>query len=333
MPDSKVLKHHYPWQESHWSDLIKRLNSGRLPHALLLSSPSGCGKRDFSLAFAAKLLCLEAGSQPCGHCKSCLLNREESHPDLVVIEPEQTGKTIKVDQIRALNGFIGSTAQQGGYRVVIINPAEQMNANAANALLKALEEPGKQTLFMLVTHAYGQLVPTIRSRCQQLNLGIPDAGLAHSWLQQEGHIEAERAELLLSITGGAPLQALNMSLDGSLEQRLQVIKGLERVLQGQSAPVEVAAEWKNVELNLFLDWFGSWIGDISRYALTGQNNRVLNRDAESLIENAVNRAQTRNLFDLADKIRDYRILLAARTNPNKQLLLEDLLIQWSQLAR
>lgn len=152
----------FPWQQKEWELLLK--NKHRLPHALLFTGNEGVGKKQFALTFASLLLCKQPNdAQPCGNCHACHLLKANSHPDLILIEPETN--IIKIDQIRDAISLANETAQQGGYKIFIINPANAMNINAANALLKILEEPAPSTLFILISTLNSRLPATISSRC------------------------------------------------------------------------------------------------------------------------------------------------------------------------
>src|SRR5690606_31515541 len=164
-------------------DLYARLQQHHLPHALMLRGPAGTGKAHFALALAQMLLCEKPLAQvACGRCKTCHLIKAGSHPDLLLVEPEEAGKAIKVDQVRHLVEFASRKAQFSGYRVVVICPAEAMNPNASNALLKSLEEPGEKTLLALVSHQVSGVLPTIRSRCQVVEFPVPPRAPALTWL-------------------------------------------------------------------------------------------------------------------------------------------------------
>ncbi|MDE2117918.1 MAG: DNA polymerase III subunit delta', partial [Betaproteobacteria bacterium] len=180
------MKEIYPWQKNDWVRLQELRK--RPPHALLFKGSRGIGKLDLTMNFAQLLLCQKPGESgfACGKCPSCHWLEQDSHPDFRLLQPEalslggeesesgkKPSKQISVDQIRGLADFIGMSAHQGGRRVVIIHPAEAMNINAANALLKNLEEPPPGLLFILVSHKPQQLLPTILSRCLSFNLPAP----------------------------------------------------------------------------------------------------------------------------------------------------------------
>jgi len=124
----------------------------------------GVGKKQLALDFSKRLLC---SNKACGHCQSCYLFDAQTHPDLIRIEPE-SGQTIKIDQIREVIAFVSQTPSLGGYRIIIIDPARAMNINAANALLKTLEEPTPNTLLILISDSIPRLPATILSRCQKI---------------------------------------------------------------------------------------------------------------------------------------------------------------------
>jgi DNA polymerase-3 subunit delta' len=156
--------------EKQWNYLFKRWRDKQLPHALLLSGAAEIDKKSFALRFAKLLLCQQSINlkEACDNCHACQLFNAETHPDFHLIQPLEDGKIIKVDQVRDLIAKLNQTAQQGCYKVAIITPAEVLPVAAANALLKTLEEPAAQTLFVLISDSPGILPATIRSRCQSI---------------------------------------------------------------------------------------------------------------------------------------------------------------------
>lgn len=221
------MKELYPWQTETWQRL-QGLRA-RLPNALLLKGAEGIGKLDLALGFAQSILCEAplASGLPCSSCPSCHWFVQESNPDFRLIQPDALSATdetpekeggkkasreISVDQIRALSSFANLSAHSGGYRVVLIHPAEAMNSNAANALLKTLEEPTDKLLFILVTHKSQQLLPTILSRSLSIAVPMPAREDSIAWLKQQGITEPEAA---LAQTGFAPLSALNNAGEGA----------------------------------------------------------------------------------------------------------------------
>lgn len=316
----------YSWLTPTYQQLSHLHEMGRLPHAVLLEGAEGIGKRALAEVFAQQLLCGAQGSQkPCGQCKNCLLFIQHTHPDFQWVEPEEKGKQIKVQQIRGLADFVGTHAQQGGYRVIVIAPAEAMNIAASNALLKGLEEPGEDTLFLLITDRPGQILPTIKSRCQRVFLPTPTFSESVSWLEQQSVISPA---LALRLSGGAPLTAKVLAEGSALDQRAQLIESLKKTAGHKMSVPEAAKIWAKGDLLQTLGWLGSLVNDMIRYSQLQQFTECQNKDAEKLIIRASQRIEVSALFAFSDKIQEYRQLLLVKHNPNPQLLCEDLLIAW-----
>jgi DNA polymerase-3 subunit delta' len=207
-------------------------------HALLLSGPKGVGQFELALSLAQAWLCEGVGPRengPCGVCASCRLVQARSHPDLLVLLPEalreslgwagadadeatsdkaskaKPSKDVKVEAVRAAVSFAQTTSARGRGKVVLIHPAERMNAIAANTLLKTLEEPPGDARFVLSCSAPEALLPTIRSRCQALALALPPVADAVAWLAARSVV---RPEVLLAAAGGQPLEALDWAAQG-----------------------------------------------------------------------------------------------------------------------
>ncbi|WP_295720402.1 DNA polymerase III subunit delta', partial [uncultured Halovibrio sp.] len=224
----------WPWQSEVHQQLSQRLKEGRFPHALMLLGPAGVGKRQLAVALASLLLC-EApvnagkGMTACGECKQCRLLGGEGHPDARRLMPTDQSRYIRIHQVRALGGFVMESPQVAQRKVAVIERADQLNLNAANALLKTLEEPPADT-FLLVLQREGQpVLPTIRSRCQILRVEAPETAEARTWLAERRDEDAAGLDQALRWAGGAPLEALrllsNLETDDS--------KLLQLVLFGQ----------------------------------------------------------------------------------------------------
>lgn len=324
----------HPWFMPQWQRVRTQQQTGRLPHALLLSGSPGVGKKDFAQALANLLLCHQPLAEgPCGHCHSCELRMAGHHPDLVHVSPEAEGKPIKVDQVRLLIDHLHSTAQQGGYRVVIMEPAEALNISSANALLKILEEPGENTLLILVCHQPGQLMPTIRSRCQRIDFPTPSFDQASAWLTDNLSLEPDRAAQLLRLCHGAPLKARRLYDSDLLEQRKKLMSGLADLLRDRVAVTDLALQFGKFDLLQCLDWLNSLLSDIVRMQLAQLTEPVVNQDMTRMLQAIAKQADNAKIFALADRIQEERVSLMLRQNPNRQLLLERLLLQWSGLAR
>jgi DNA polymerase-3 subunit delta' len=269
----------YPWQTPVWGALHRM--RATLPHALLLHGGAGLGKVALARQFGYSLLCDQpvAGGSPCGHCQSCQWLAAGSHPDWRELHPasadEETedGKPrrsrpdIKIDAIRELADFITLTSQRGGRRVVLLHPAEAMNMAAANALLKTLEEPPAQVVFLLVSHQPQRLLPTIRSRCHQLALSRPDTAVALGWLaEQGGHALPD----LLAEAGGAPLLAQQWLDDSRTAAREQLLHALAQPLQLDALTLAGQLDKQHIAPERVLDWLQKWLFDLACVYLARQ---------------------------------------------------------------
>ncbi|SEF92840.1 DNA polymerase III subunit delta' [Marinobacterium lutimaris] len=324
----------YPWLQAQWEHLIQQQESGRLPHALLLSGPAGIGKAAFGTALAHLLLCHQPqNGRPCGHCRSCELIASGHHPDRSFLSPEEPGKPIRVDQVRELTTVLHSTAQQGGYRIMIMEPAEAMNVAAANALLKTLEEPGQDTLLILVCHQLGQLMPTIRSRCQRIEFSMPTAAESTPWLAQKLDMDEEAAGKLLAIAQGAPLAAVDMKQGNLLELRRTFMSGLADLIRDRTDAISLAQKLHKEELIHLLDWWLSLLSDLVRLQSGAENPDLNNVDMTKMLSAVAQRADRVRIFSLVDRVQSERKSLMLRYNPNRQLLLEKLMFDWRALVR
>lgn len=315
-----------PWHEQAWSALMARHAQGTLPHALLVNGPPGLGKRVFAEALAGALLCERPGQdgRACGRCGACQLLDAGTHPDQMMLAPEEDSKVIKIGQVRRLIADLGLTSQRGGFRVAIVVPADRLNTEAANAMLKTLEEPGAQTLLILVTAQPALLPATIRSRCQKVTFGRPQARLARPWLA--GQVPGQDVDLLLALAGGAPLTAQALAEDAALERRQALAEDLAGIVEGTRDPLAVAAAWHKERLQECIDWLSSWVMDMIRLKFTPQPPGLANRDLCPRLQPLAQRVDLRGLFGHLDRLR--RAARLAHTPVNGQAVLEEVLIPW-----
>jgi len=316
-----------PWQASQWQDIQSRVAAGSLPHALLLRGPEGLGKAHFAHYLGLSLLCHDRGADgaPCGHCRGCELNRAGTHPDLLHVRVEPEKKEIRVEQIRDLIAVLALKPQYGQYKIVIITPADALNHNAANSLLKTLEEPPPGTLLLLCSSQPARLPATIRSRCQQLSLQRPDPVLVQSWLLK--HLPAnENPEILLNMAGGAPFRALQIAQQGLSQSREELLQGLEQLVSGQANPSKIAEDWLKLGAKESLYWLYSWIVDMIRLAAATEPALIANPDIRKRLVAMADNNDNRRLFHHLDKTCQGLKLLDQPLN--QQLMLEDILIGW-----
>ena len=314
----------FPWQMEEWELIQRTRRDDRLPHALLLTGPEGMGKRRFADALAASLLCCAAASDgiPCGNCRGCDLFRAETHPDLKYIVPEEPGKAILIDAIREFTSKESLTALAGGYKIVIIEPADAMNRSAANSLLKTLEEPVDRTFMVLISSQPAKLPATIRSRCRQLQMRLPEPSLAKQWLS--GETEGMDTALLLSLASGAPLKARALADPALLRLRVKLLRQFADIIAGKADPVTVAAAWNKLDLSLVLDWYYGWLTDCLRLKTDPECTGVINPDQRKCLQGIGKSIEFKRLFGYIDDV--HQAIRARGSQLNQQMLLESLLL-------
>lgn len=253
------------------------------------------------------------------------------HPDLVRVEPLEAGKPIIVDQVRALIAFATTRPHGAGHKVTIISPAERMNLNAANSLLKLLEEPPLGNIMILTSDRPAALPATIRSRCQRLNLRPPARAEALAWLIAQG-APTVSAELAIDLAGGAPLQALDWLASGFLDERSALFAEIKALAAGEGDPVACAGRWQALGPILCLGWLQGLVADLIKLALAGvQQGRLANADLASSLQGLAEGLNLKKLYGFADAVAEAHRLLA--TPVDNLLLLEDILIRWTTIRQ
>lgn len=323
----------FSWQQKNWSTLTDSLKNQRLGHGLLFHGAAGIGKNTFALEFAHWLMCEQPlTDSACGQCKSCNLNNAHSNPDLLMIEPEEEGKAIKVDQIRDLIQKVSLTSHSQNYRVIIISPADALNINASNSLLKTLEEPPNNTILILVSDAPSKLMATIRSRTQMVRFDLPSEQESLEWLQQQN---IEQPELVLKLNANAPLSALSMSQGNGLIVREQLFNNWQALAEGNADALESAAIWLKegfkVLGSLPLQWVSSWITDMIRTMQGGHIESMSNMDYAQTLQKLARQVDLKSMYGLLDRLNDTIQLMDSPAN--QQTLIESLLLHWSGLKR
>jgi DNA polymerase-3 subunit delta' len=340
----------YTWQSGLWANLLGNLD--RLPHALLVAGPGGIGKRSFANALAARLLCERAtgSAAACGQCPACLWIAAGSHPDLRLVQPQEDPaedagegaeenppaklkrgvRPIVIDQVRALQDFIGMSAHRRGWRVVIVEPAEAMNSAAANSILKMLEEPTPSTLFLMISDQPKRLLPTLRSRCRTVVFGKPGRAPAIDWLRGQG---IEQPESELAFAGGYPLRAAEFAGSGLAAYRKQFVTGLAG--GAEVDPIALAARceaWMRgrevaaLTLTVLTDWLQRWLYDLIAVC-TGGSARYHPGERQILAQLA-GRARIDAVIGCYNEALRFR--RASEHTLNPRLFLEDMLLRYQR---
>jgi DNA polymerase-3 subunit delta' len=337
----------YPWQHQSWQSLARLREF--LPHAILFYGAEGIGKTAFVERFAQSLLCEspDADGQPCDQCISCGWFAQYSHPDYRRIRPEifddsaesdeedsadtdakkssaksakAPSKEIKIDQIRALTDFMNISTHRRGKRVIVLYPAEALNSAAANSLLKTLEEPAPETVFLLISNGIDRLLPTILSRCRKFALSVPPQTEALRWLETQG---VDDADIWLAEQGGAPLSALALAQSGSRETMDEFLAQLAR--PSTEGALKTAERLQKIPTLELVSWMQRWLYDLFSVKLSGRI-RYYPRYRKELAALA-GRAQTEALLRALKSANDRRAI--AQHPLSAKLFIEDMLLDYS----
>jgi DNA polymerase-3 subunit delta' len=272
----------HPWLERPFKRLVER--GKELPHGLLLTGPKGIGKFMLGREIARSLLCTIAENTPgCNECQGCHLFDTGNHPDYHFLTNEHTVATgdsavvspgerylvqadgrasdrtkskrvIGVNQARALTEELRSTPHYGVGKVVVIYPADQLNVNAANALLKVLEEPTPNTYFLLVTNAPYALPATVRSRCSHYRLPLPTEIESLEWLRGELQLDNEESKRLLDFSNGSPLEAYKLFEEEGWLTGASLPTDLAAILAGNTTPTVISKKWSQAGVRMTVRW-------------------------------------------------------------------------------
>jgi len=317
-----------PWLEALKAQLEEAFLAQRLGHAPLIQGPVGVGKRQLADWLSRRILCLATDmAAPCGHCRSCELFTSGTHPDFFDIGIPEEKREIPVDSIRGLNGRLQLTSSLSDRRVGRILPAEAMNSNAANALLKTLEEPAGNAWLILISDRPGRLQATIRSRCQAITVRPPDHPEAVAWLEAElsarsASVDTEQIEHALELAGDAPLAALDLLEGEGMEFGLDVRKGLVSVAQGGALHDVLNSAWA-ADPESTWRWIATWCGLVLRASLGARENLSLLGE----LPTGLNAEAAARLWNQA-----LQGGALVRGNARPDLLLGKWLLEWSQVC-
>ena len=334
----------YPWQQEAWQQW-QQLHA-RLPHAVLFHGPQGIGKTTFAEACAAALLCEApaADGHACGQCDACGWFAQYSHPDYRRVRPEvleeegaegegenegkkaksskTPSKDIKIDQVRALGDFMSVSTHRSGVRVILLHPVEALNIAAANALLKMLEEPPPNTVFLLVSNSLDRLLPTILSRCRKFALSMPASEDALQWLRTQDLAEPEN---WLAEQGGAPLAALDAANNDSHESMALLLQQLAR--PAIDTALKTADTLQKTAVPVLVGWLQRWMYDVLSIKLTGAV-RYYPRYRKEL-ERLAAQLETGRLLDGIKQLNERRAIADHPLAP--RLFIEDMLLDYVAL--
>jgi DNA polymerase-3 subunit delta' len=309
-----------PWLKPAQQKMRAASTAGRLPHSLLVLSAPGLGAEQLANWITALALCESPGHRPCDVCASCRLLRADSHPDAHAVRLEEDAQQIKVDQVRELIESLTTKSYRGGYKVGVIESAEALNANGANAFLKTLEEPSADTVLIMLARPNHRLPATIASRCLRLSLRPPPTEEGIEWLR--AHSSAKEWRAALSLAGGAPLLALQLDADGLAAIDADMRQCMAELAQGSVDITLLAERWIRSHPGVRVAWLENWI---TQRVEASMGAGASHQTAEPVrLPAALLKPKIRALFELLDAARDVRRLAA--TGMNQQLALEALLV-------
>ena len=331
----------HPWNQQLWQSLT--LESGRSNHALLFNGDIGLGKQDLAFSLAHFVLTQSQG-------QSLSLFDAGSHPDLHIIMPEafvgdnlldqyaqrylQThgGKpraNITIDQIRTLNGTLTTHPHIAQNRIILIMHADTMNRNAANALLKSLEEPPSNTLFILVSNEVSKLAKTVRSRCSLINFTAPDYEHGHAWLSAQGDLAKTDIDSHLAMANNSPLLALQMYENDYLSALKSVFTDVNNLWTQRTEATQVAKSWQDVGSLKSIDILQKLSTDILRCTLSENPSSVFFPVQKSWVQSVAPKLSITKLLDAIDELIYAKRLLS--TTVDELLVLETVSIKFSRL--
>ncbi|MBI4686424.1 MAG: DNA polymerase III subunit delta' [Nitrospirae bacterium] len=292
----------------------------RIAHAYLFAGESGIGKRLTAINFIKALNCqnLKGSNESpikidcCDKCPSCLRIDKGAHPDVFFIAPEGDGGQIKVAVIRKLIEDISFKSFEGGWKAVVMDEAESINQEAANAFLKTLEEPPEKTVFILISSMPDMLLSTIRSRCQRINFSPLPLAEMSSMLEENLELKTQNSKLICMLSSGRLGVALAKDLiekrDASLNEIKMMLGNIEDAQWEDRGAME---EW--------FEWVELWLRDLSVLRATGRTELLINYDRAEELKEILKACSLQDILKLAEGINNIKNTL--RFNLNKDITL------------
>ena len=321
---SKAIDPIYPWQQAYWQRLQEAHKKQQLAHAYLFSGPAGLGKNSFAKHFAASLLCTHffPTEKICGQCHACHMLSAHSHPDQIILKPEDQKKTIGVEQIRQLSSQLFNSPHSGQRRVVILPEAHLLTLAAANALLKTLEEPGDDIIFLFITEHLYLLPITLRSRCQLLSFTPLSQTQVTAYLQEHDAPCRDQA-IIANLCQGAPLKS--QLWQQALTKRQDILQALHTLIEGQAEPCAIAEHYQAIEMTILISCLYSYISDCIRLKMHMPKDSIINQDCFNTLQITSDKFALQPLFDLLDRILTIKQQQDSPYHLNRQACLEDFL--------
>ena len=314
-----------PW----FNQYLARLDLELLHHAFLIGGKEGVGKKHFSLLLSQLILCKEKNeNMPCNTCQSCKLFNSSNHPDFYTIKLEEGKKKISINQIKELQTNFYESSFLNGNKIFLIEYAEFLSRDAADSLLKILEEPPKNTYFIITSDRAKQLSATIQSRCSEVFISNPSTKEIEGWLNQENTSNGD-LELALNLASGRPLKIKELLDDNILDSRNGFISEISQLIKQGKNIISLSEEWpKNPKaLILKLEWMSNLMMDAIRYQMTDDQKEV-QTDTSAISMYLGKKIEFNILFELLTETNTLWSLFSDGTNLKADYQLQSLFINW-----
>ena len=313
----------YSWQKHNWNILTQDQNRA-IPQALLLWGPKGLGQHHFAEALSTWLLCESPTNtfgqeSACGNCSACQWIAAGTHPDRLILTPESDNSTIKVDAVREIRAFSEQTSHGGKHRIILISPVEAMNLSAANALLKILEEPFDDCIFLLVSYHLSWVLPTIRSRCQKMYFP-PLSAEDYNKIMVERKCPHAFIPKLYQLSHGAPL-AFETEQEAIISAQEKITSLMSALEMKQMNSLEAANQVKVIEKETSIDF--KYLLDI---LLNYTYQKILQSYLDKQLASSLDSEQRERRYHFYDTLLNMKKYLKAGNNLNQVIELENLFL-------
>ncbi|MEO3989018.1 DNA polymerase III subunit delta' [Pseudocitrobacter cyperus] len=316
----------YPWLRPAFEQLVTSYQAGRGHHALLVQAREGMGDASLVYALTRYLMCQQPdGHKSCGKCHSCQLMQAGTHPDYYAILPEKGKSTLGIDAVREVSEKLYEHARLGGAKVVWIPDAAQLTEAAANALLKTLEEPPKNTWFFLACQEPARLLATLRSRCRLFHLAPPSEQYGLAWLEREVTMSQNELLAALRLSASAPAAAQALLQEESWASRAKLCQALSATLSN--------GDWLSLLPILNHEMVARrlhWLVSLVLDAIRQQQGitTIANVDHYALVSQIARSVAPARLQAIAADICTCREQLLSVTGLNRELILTERLLRW-----
>ena len=301
----------------------------RLPHALLFTGIEGIGKNLTAKVLAKVLLC-SGEEKPCNICPSCRAFDAKNHPDFYYLEPEGKANNIKIEQIRQMQSQIALSPYLADKRVVIINDAETMNEAAENSLLKTLEEPTGDVVFILVTANKDLLLPTILSRCMKLYFAPLSEDEIKIILKSKYAVNEDKATVIAKLSGGSMKRAISFLDDDNFNLCQNAMDFLSKDLNAKDI-WQISDEFSAMDkakIKQWADFLQMIIRDLLLLQAGADDNLLYNRDKKDVLDKLIVNFSLNRLFNCQNLIEN--LVKRLSSNADLKLMMQDFMLSWRE---